>query len=311
MSTDDGNGHKHMRIGEMEAIWGGSFKRARAELDVSAFGLSVIDLPPDIHQIPAHSHRFDGQEEVYVPLAGSGWLEIEGERVPIDTGTAVRVGPGARRKPDSGPEGLRLLSIGATPGEAYAPFEPSMAGAPEPNPADLPGVREAAGEAATADATEATTEATADATEATTDATDSTEATTEATETPTGADASFTAKRFDEMEAMGGYFKGVSMTPLRRELGVTSFGMGLITIEGIDDAEYPHHDHADDGQEEVYVPIAGGGELEVEGVGRIEVQPGEMIRVTPQTKRQFHPGPDGLKIIALGGTPGKAYEPRA
>lgn len=281
MSGNNGNGHKHMRIGEMESIWGGSFKRARAELDVSAFGMSVMDLPPDIVQIPPHSHRFDGQEEVYIPLAGGGWLEIDGERVPIDTETAVRVGPAALRKPISGPEGMRLLTIGGTPGEAYEPFPVSVTGAPEPNPVELPGVREAAGEEV------------------------------EAARATAAVDATFTAKRFEEMEAMSGYYKGVSLTPLRRELGVTSFGIGLISIDGIDDAEYPHHDHVDDGQEEVYVPIAGGGELEVEGIGRIAVRPGEMIRVTSQTKRQFHPGPEGLRIIALGGTPGKAYEPRS
>ncbi|MBI5309980.1 MAG: hypothetical protein HZB14_02955 [Actinobacteria bacterium] len=202
------NGHKKLRIDQMEAIWGGSFKRARAALDVSAFGMSVMDLPPGIDQIPPHSHRFDGQEEVYIPLAGSGWIEIDGERVPIDTGTAVRVGPGARRKPISGPEGLSLLTIGGTPGRPYEPFPVSEAGAPEPQVTELPGVREAA--------TTAQPDAAVD-----------------------DADATFTAKRFDDMEAMSGYFKGVSMTPLRSELGVTSFGIGMITIDPIDDAEYP------------------------------------------------------------------------
>lgn len=274
----ENNGHKQMRIDEMEAIWGGSFKRARAALDVSAFGMSVMDLPPDIDAIPPHSHKFDGQEEVYIPLAGGGWLEIDGERVAIDTQTAVRVGPGAARKPISGPEGLSLLTVGCAPGQPYEPFGPSEAGAPEPMVTDLPGVQEAA-------------------------------AAEQAAEVADDVDSSFTAKRFDEMQAYTGYLKGVSMTPLRKELGVTAFGIGMITIDPIDDAEYPHHDHVEDGQEEVYIPIAGGGELEVDGVGRLEVETGEMIRVTPQTKRQFHPGPEGLRVLALGGTPGKAYEP--
>lgn len=269
------NGHKQMRIGEMEAIWGGSFKRARAALDITAFGMSVVDLPPDIDQIPPHSHRFDGQEEVYIPLAGGGWLEIDGECVTIDTETAVRVGPGAARKPISGPEGLSVLVVGNSPGEVYDPFPNSESGAPEPAVTDLPGIREAASDEPV----------------------------------PDDVDRSYTAKRFDEMQAMGGYFKGVSLTPLRRELGVSAFGIGMITIDPIDDAEYPRHDHEDDGQEEVYVPIAGSGELEVDGVGRFEVEPGEMIRVTPQTTRCFHPGSEGLKLIALGGTPGEPYEP--
>ena len=33
------------RIDEMEAIYAGAFKRARAELGIHAFGLQVIDMP--------------------------------------------------------------------------------------------------------------------------------------------------------------------------------------------------------------------------------------------------------------------------
>ncbi len=264
--------HKHMPIDEMEAIWGGGFKRARAALGVTAFGMSVSDLPPNFEMVPAHVHTFDRQEEIYIPLLGGGWLEIDGERVTIDTGTAVRVGPGSARRPISGPEGLRLLSIGAAAGEPYEPFENSEAGAPEPSVSDLPGVSAAAaGEG--------------------------------------GRAHDFTAKRFEDMSKYSGHFKGVSLTPVRSELGVTAFGVGLIEIEGTSDAEYPHHDHTADGQEEVYIPISGDGEIEIDGVGRIPIAPGEMIRVGPEQKRQIHPGPGGISVIAIGGTPGKAYEP--
>ncbi|MBI4896758.1 MAG: hypothetical protein HY827_00125 [Actinobacteria bacterium] len=264
--------HKHMPIDEMEAVWAGGFKRARAALGVTAFGMSVSDLPPNFDMVPAHVHTFDGQEEVYIPLLGDGWLEIDGERVPIDTGTAVRVGPGATRRPISGPEGLRLLSIGAATGEAYEPFVHSEAGAPEPMIPELPGVKAAA--AGEGDQTH-----------------------------------DCTAVRFENMDTYSGHFNGVSLTPVRSELGVTAFGIGLLEIEGIEDAEYPHHDHIADGQEEVYIPISGEGEIEIDGVGSIPIAPGEMIRVGPEQKRQIHPGPDGIRVIAIGGTPGRAYEP--
>src|SRR6186713_2431693 len=35
------------KIDDMEAVYLGAFKRARAELGVESFGLQVIDLPPD------------------------------------------------------------------------------------------------------------------------------------------------------------------------------------------------------------------------------------------------------------------------
>ncbi len=107
------------RIDEMEAGFGGGFVKARAELGVSAFGFQVIQLPPNADAYPEHDHAETGQEEVFVVMRGSGWIDIEGERVDLDGETLVRVGPAARRKIYAGPEGLRLLAIGGVPGEVY------------------------------------------------------------------------------------------------------------------------------------------------------------------------------------------------
>ncbi len=60
-----------------------------------------------------------GQEEVYVALRGSGILEADGEHYPIDQDHIARVGPAVKRKITAGPDGLRLLALGATPGEPY------------------------------------------------------------------------------------------------------------------------------------------------------------------------------------------------
>jgi mannose-6-phosphate isomerase-like protein (cupin superfamily) len=107
------------RIEQMEAAFGGGFVKARAELGVSAFGFQVIQMPPSYSDYPEHDHAESGQEEVYLVLGGSGWMEIEGERVELDSETFVRVGPAPKRKVHSGPEGLRLLVIGGCPGEPY------------------------------------------------------------------------------------------------------------------------------------------------------------------------------------------------
>ncbi|MCW2969514.1 MAG: cupin protein [Solirubrobacterales bacterium] len=107
------------KIGDMEAGFGGGFVKARAELGVSAFGFQVIQLPPSFSDYPEHDHADSGQEEVFVALSGSGWIDIEGERVDLDGETLVRVGPETKRKVHSGPEGLRLLAIGGAPGWPY------------------------------------------------------------------------------------------------------------------------------------------------------------------------------------------------
>src|SRR5436309_4800455 len=68
------------RIDEMEAVYAGAFKRARASLGVTAFGMQVLDFPPNADRYPEHDHAEDGQEEVYVTLSGDGEIEVEGER---------------------------------------------------------------------------------------------------------------------------------------------------------------------------------------------------------------------------------------
>jgi len=107
------------RIDEMEAGFGGGFVKARAELGVTAFGFQVIQMPPNYTDYPEHDHAETGQEEVYLAIEGSGWIDVEGERVDLDTNTFVRVGAAAKRKGLAGPAGLRMLVIGGAPGKAY------------------------------------------------------------------------------------------------------------------------------------------------------------------------------------------------
>ena len=107
------------RIGEMQTGYGGGFVKARAELGVTAFGLQVIQMPAGFDGYPDHDHAESGQEEVYIVLSGSGWMDIEGERVEMDGETMIRVGPETKRKVFAGPEGIRMAVIGCAPGEAY------------------------------------------------------------------------------------------------------------------------------------------------------------------------------------------------
>jgi mannose-6-phosphate isomerase-like protein (cupin superfamily) len=107
------------RIDDMEAAFGGGFVKVRAELGVSSFGIQIIQLPANSVDYPQHDHVEDAQEEVFLALKGSGWIEIDGERVDLEEDTLVRVGPAAKRKIFSGPDGLRVLALGGAPGEVY------------------------------------------------------------------------------------------------------------------------------------------------------------------------------------------------
>ena len=107
------------RIADMEAGFGGGFVKVRAELGVSAFGLQVLQFPPNYTDYPEHDHEEDGQEEVYSVMRGSGAIEIEGERLELTPEVLVRVGPGIKRKLFAGPEGVRVLALGGKPGSPY------------------------------------------------------------------------------------------------------------------------------------------------------------------------------------------------
>jgi mannose-6-phosphate isomerase-like protein (cupin superfamily) len=120
------------RIDDMEAAFLGGMKRARAELGVGSFGMQVIDLPPNYDSYPEHDHSETGQEEVYVVLRGSGEVEVGGERVTLDADHLLRVGADEKRKVLPGPEGIRLLALGGTPGQPYEAPEVTQLGAPDP-----------------------------------------------------------------------------------------------------------------------------------------------------------------------------------
>ena len=120
------------RIDEMEAVYLGAFKRARAELGVESFGLQVIDLPPDFENYPEHDHAGDGQEEVFMALKGGGEIEIDGERFPLDPDHMVRVASGTKRKVWPGGEGMRMVIVGGVPGAVYEAPDVSKLGEPDP-----------------------------------------------------------------------------------------------------------------------------------------------------------------------------------
>jgi mannose-6-phosphate isomerase-like protein (cupin superfamily) len=107
------------KISEMEAAFGGGFVKARAELGVTSFGMQVIRMPANYSDYPEHDHNHDGQEEVYLPLKGSGSIEIDGEHIALEQDTFVRVGGSVKRKVHAGPDGLQMLVLGGCPGKAY------------------------------------------------------------------------------------------------------------------------------------------------------------------------------------------------
>lgn len=120
------------RVEEFEAIFGGGFRRVRAGLGVTSFGLAVIDLPANFAHYPEHDQTHDDQEEVYTPLSGRVTLRVGGVDYELEPGVFVRVGATEKRKLVTGDEPARVLAMGATPGKVYEPPEFSYEGATPP-----------------------------------------------------------------------------------------------------------------------------------------------------------------------------------
>ena len=107
-------------IDQMDGIFDGVARRARAELGVTAWGMQVLTLPPNWDGYPNHKHDSDAfdpnQEEVYIPLEGSATLVADDAEFELRPGTMARVGPEQLRKILPGSEGIRLLALGGRPG---------------------------------------------------------------------------------------------------------------------------------------------------------------------------------------------------
>ena len=114
------SGYAAKPIDELPTLWDGFAKLVRPGLEITAFGANIMDLPPDYSTAP-HDEADSGQEELYVALQGSGSVDIDGERLPLDADHLVKVDPGTDRVLSSGPDGLRVLCISGVPGGVYEP----------------------------------------------------------------------------------------------------------------------------------------------------------------------------------------------
>jgi hypothetical protein len=120
-------GYSGKSIEELPTLWDGFAKLVRPGLDITAFGANIMDLPPD-YSTKSHDESESSQQELYVGLRGSGWVEVEGARLTLDGEHLVRVDAGTARVLSSGPDGLRVLCIGGVPGGAYEAPNWSSAG---------------------------------------------------------------------------------------------------------------------------------------------------------------------------------------
>src|SRR4051794_6168233 len=98
--------------------------------------------------------------------------------------------------------------------------------------------------------------------------------------------------------------------PVRHHLGVTAFGVNAWTAADAGDRIINEHDEADDedDQEELYLVQRGRARFELDGE-HVDAPAGTFVFAPPGVKRTAFAEEPGTTIVAVGGTPGKAYEP--
>ncbi len=123
---------------EMEPIYDGIARRARASLGVTSWGMQVMSLPANWDGYPNHRHDASvddaNQEEVYIPLAGSGLLYADDDVFELRPGMMARVGPEQRRRIAPGDDGIQFVALGGVPG-AFRASAWTEIGGPWPVPA--------------------------------------------------------------------------------------------------------------------------------------------------------------------------------
>ena len=102
------SGWRAVRASDLE----GRRKLIAHELGARAIKLNRFDNQPG-QAGKEHDERASGQEEIYVPVTGSGRIVVDGEEVPLEPGTFVLVEPGSTRQVIAGDEGLAYVIVGA------------------------------------------------------------------------------------------------------------------------------------------------------------------------------------------------------
>lgn len=95
---------------------------------------------------------------------------------------------------------------------------------------------------------------------------------------------------------------------VRIGLDISAFGANIMDLPP--NYSTSSHDEAESGQQELYVSLRGSGTVDVDDA-RLPLGPDHLVRVDPGTAPVLSSGPDGLRVLCIGGVPGGIYEPPA
>ena len=107
---------------ELERAYG-KWVLVRRSLDVSAFGLNAVELPPG-ESIPEHDETGRGHEEVFLVLEGEATIVVDGVDHALRAGSFARLAPEPKRTVrNDGSAVVRVLIMSAPVGSGYEPMD--------------------------------------------------------------------------------------------------------------------------------------------------------------------------------------------
>jgi hypothetical protein len=120
--------------------------------------------------------------------------------------------------------------------------------------------------------------------------------------------AVYAVAHLDEIEEFAD--AGCRYRPIRHHLGITAFGVTAWTARAAGDRVINEHDEGDPtADQELFLVLRGHALFELDG-DRVDAPAGTLVFVPPRTRRTASAREEGTMILALEGTPGKAYQAR-
>ncbi|MEA2369304.1 MAG: hypothetical protein QOG41_976 [Thermoleophilaceae bacterium] len=94
----------------------------RRSLDLHAFGINLVDIPPG-GSIPRHDEVDRDQEEVFFVISGNPTVVVDDEELPAPAGTFIRVDAEPKRTvKNDGLERASVLIMSAPRSSGYKPM---------------------------------------------------------------------------------------------------------------------------------------------------------------------------------------------
>ena len=115
----------------------------------------------------------------------------------------------------------------------------------------------------------------------------------------------------DELERVPVGEDGLAWRPVRRRLGIGAFGVNAHTAEAAGQEVIEDHTETSNRHEELYVVLTGHACFSL-GEEHVEAPAGTFVFIRdPELQRSAKACEPGTTVLALGGRPGKAFQPSA